>query len=136
MFYLGRGYQKFSQSKIFHLRKTWYCSKEHIFWWAMSPIALLFHVKTKFSKTTQTFSIDHFNEENVFKVHNFITPLRIFLAAGFQTTVWSFDSDITVALCLSFTCLWYDMVWYSYAMICYFYAMLWFCIISGNNFKF
>ena len=31
----------------------------------------------------------------------------------------------TVALCLSFTFLWYDMVWYSNAMICYFYAILW-----------
>ena len=31
----------------------------------------------------------------------------------------------TVALCLSFTFLWYDMVWYSYAMVCYFCAMLW-----------
>ena len=33
--------------------------------------------------------------------------------------------SITVALCLSFTFLWYDMVWYLYAMICYFCAMLW-----------
>ena len=31
----------------------------------------------------------------------------------------------TVALCLSFTFIWHDMVWYSYAMILYFYAMLW-----------
>ena len=34
-------------------------------------------------------------------------------------------NQFTVALCLSFTFLWYDMVWYSYAMVCYFYAMLW-----------
>ena len=96
MLYLGRENQQFSQSKIFHLRKSCYCSEEHIFWLAIPPIALLFHVNTKFSQTAQTFSIYYFNEENVFKVHNFITPLRTFLTAGFQITVWSFDSDINI----------------------------------------
>ena len=64
----------------------------------MSRIALLFHVNTKFSRTPQTFSIYYFNEEKVFKVHvhNFIIPVRTFLAAGFQITVWSFDSDINI----------------------------------------
>ena len=62
----------------------------------MSRIALLFYVSTKFYQTAQTFSIHYFNEEKVFKVHNFITPLRNFLAAGFQITDWSFDSDINI----------------------------------------
>ena len=30
-----------------------------------------------------------------------------------------------MALCLSFTFLWYDKVWYLYAMVWYFYAMRW-----------
>ena len=33
--------------------------------------------------------------------------------------------NYTVVLCLSFTFLWYGIVWYSYTMIWYFYAMLW-----------
>ena len=56
----------------------------------------MFHVNTKFSRPPQTFSIYYFNEEKVFKVHNFITPLRNFLAAGFQMTVWTFDSDLNI----------------------------------------
>ena len=97
MLTLGRGNKKISiQYKIIHLRKSCYCSKEQIFWWAMPPIAPLFHVNTKFSQTAQTFSIYYFNEENVFKVHNFITPLRTFLTAGFQITVWSIDSDMNI----------------------------------------
>ena len=41
---------------------------------------------------------------------------------GFEIILHVVD---TVVLCLSFTFLWYDMVWYSYAIVCYFYAMLW-----------
>ena len=64
----------------------------------MSRLALLFHVNTKFSQTAQIFSIYYFNEEKAFKVHvhNFIIPVRTFLTAGFQITVWSFDSDMNI----------------------------------------